>query len=184
MDALTFAAAVIKAVAWPATVIGLVLLLRRPLRGLIPLLTRIKYRDFELEFGRKIEELQAEVAVALPEGAAQALPSGPPQAILKLAEVSPRAAVLEAWRELENAALRRTQRRIEARGGDSSKLRPHEALRELQREEALDPTAAKLLPVLRELRNRAAHAPEFALSSESAVNYAAIANRLARELGG
>lgn len=184
MDSLTFIAELVKALAWPATIVILVVLVRHPLRGLIPLLTRFKYKDLELEFGRKVEELQALVAVELPDPAPPALPPAPPEPIATLAEVSPRAAVLEAWRKLEVTAVQRVRRKISAAGGDPGKVRPHEALRELQKDETLGHTAAELLPVLRELRNRAAHAPEFALSSESALNYAAVTGRIARELEG
>lgn len=184
MDCFTFIAALVKSLAWPAMVLILVLLLRKELRGLIPLLTKLKYKDIELEFGRKVEQLQARVAVELPEPKAPALPPGPLERMARLAEASPRAAVLEAWRELEVAATERVRRAVIAAGGDPSKMRPPEVLSELQKDKTLSRTAAEMLPVLRELRNRAAHAPEFAISSESALNYANVVSRITRELEG
>ncbi|MGH2397987.1 MAG: hypothetical protein ACRDFW_13640 [bacterium] len=66
MDWLTFIARVIDAAAWPVTVFVILLLLRKPLSGLIPLLQRLKYKDLELEFGRQIQEVRQEVQAELP----------------------------------------------------------------------------------------------------------------------
>jgi len=107
MDTTTFIVELIKALAWPAVIVGLILFLRKPLRDLIPLLIRLKYKDFEIEFGKKIEEAKAEAAVELSkEAAVKALPPQPDEKLAKLAEVSPRAAVLEAWRQTEHELVR------------------------------------------------------------------------------
>ncbi len=55
MDWLTFLATIIQAVAWPVTIVAIAYLLRKELRALIPLLTKLKYKDIELEFGRRVE---------------------------------------------------------------------------------------------------------------------------------
>jgi len=69
MDALTFISELIKAVAWPVTAIALVVLLRKPIVELIPLLRRLKYKELELEFAQEVSELKAEVeAIAKEKG--------------------------------------------------------------------------------------------------------------------
>jgi len=47
MDTLTFISELIKAVAWPMTAIVLVVLLRKPIIELIPLLRKLKYKELE-----------------------------------------------------------------------------------------------------------------------------------------
>src|ERR1700758_4738326 len=54
---LGFVAQVISSLAWPVTAIICVLLLRRYLVDLIPLLRRVKYSDVEISFGKEVAEL-------------------------------------------------------------------------------------------------------------------------------
>ena len=66
MTRLEFIAAVIDSLAWPAVVIMTVVLLRRPLAGLLPLLRRVKYKELEVEFAQEVKELRQEAEAALP----------------------------------------------------------------------------------------------------------------------
>src|SRR5215207_8632055 len=101
MDWLSFAAALVKALAWPLTVLGIFLVLRRPLTGLVPLLARLKFKDLELDFGRRLAEASAEAATLPGIPPAAALPAGSDEVLLRLATDAPRAAILEAWLRLE-----------------------------------------------------------------------------------
>lgn len=183
MDTLTFIAELAKAFAWPGFILLLILLLRKPIRDIIPLLTRLKYKDFELEFGRRVEEVKAEAAFELlEEEPREILPRELGERIYKLAEISPRAAVLEAWRTIENEAMEIAKAELQRQGRELEKPLLHNALRILERAERIDQQTSGLIKELRSLRNQAAHAPEFALSIDSVLEYAAIANRLARKL--
>ena len=68
MDTLSFTAEMTKALAWPLTIILALLLLRRPLADLIPLLQRLRYKDLELDFGKRVQELASEIKKELPGG--------------------------------------------------------------------------------------------------------------------
>jgi hypothetical protein len=170
MDALTFVAEIVKALAWPVTTLAIVAILRRPLAQLIPLLQRFKYKDFEFEFGRKIAEAKAEVALALPDTAtAKALPSAQESRLVQLAEISPRAAVLEAFTSVEIAAISAAHRLGMAKGFPQTLT--FRALQFLEEGGRMDPALVTLLRDLRALRNQAAHAPEFALTTDAAIQY-------------
>ncbi len=52
---------------WPATVIVIVLILRKPLASLVASAKKLKYKDLELEFSKDIEQVQADAKEALPE---------------------------------------------------------------------------------------------------------------------
>jgi hypothetical protein len=160
----------------------LVLVLRKPLRDLLPLLQHLKYRDLELDFGSSVEEVKEELEEELPAGAIPQFSVAELGSMQRLAEISPRSAVLEAWREVERAAL-------EASQPPAGRLYPYKSLtfqafKNLERNEALDKKVLGVLRDLRGLRNQAAHAPDFALTKESALEYAASAKRLARYLKG
>ena len=57
MDILTFISNLIDAAVWPAAVIFLVFLLRSPLGRLLPLVSSLKYKDLELQFGNRLKEI-------------------------------------------------------------------------------------------------------------------------------
>lgn len=182
MSWLDFVASAINSLAWPAVVITAVILLRRPLTTLIPLLRRVRYKELEVEFAREVQELREEAAAALPP-----LPAGPPpripeeEALFKLVSVSPRAAVVEAWRLVEGAA----RRALEARGEPIESGRPlsgPQLKRALMYRQILDDAARSLLDRLRMLRNQAVHAEDLSVDEASAREYVELALALARRL--
>jgi hypothetical protein len=101
MDTLTFVAEIAKALAWPIAVLVLVLLARKPAVELLSYLRRIKYQDLELEFDKQIQDLKAKTA-PLPKAVGAGDNTGHRDRLLKIAASSPEAAVMEAWRILEN----------------------------------------------------------------------------------
>jgi hypothetical protein len=173
MDILTFFSKLIDALAWPATVICLILLLRYPLAHLLPLLSSLKYKDLELQFGSRLKQISD---VNLPqEGRRQRLPLESQRAN-RLAELSPRAAVLESWVGIELAALNAA--RFLLQDEMRSKTLSYQAIRALEHSGRLAPTAVSMLHDLRALRNQAAHAPDFAISTDSAIEFADAADKL------
>jgi hypothetical protein len=182
MDWLTFIGRVLDAAAWPITVLAMLLLLRTPLSGLIPLLQRFKYKDLELEFGRQLQEVRREIQVELPGAAApRTMASGMEAIVHRVAKVSPRAAVLEAWREIEDALVRAAQRRpLDVRGHPAES--PLALIRALQQGRVLDPGKIGILHELRALRNTAAHGPDLALSRDAALEYARVARTIVGHL--
>lgn len=106
MDVLTFISELIKAVAWPATAIVLVVLLRKPIVELIPLLRKLKYKEIELEFAQEVYELKAEVeAIAKEKGEEAPSIASTSSNLLNLVTFSTRAAIMEAWLEVESASV-------------------------------------------------------------------------------
>ena len=180
MDVLTFIAEILKALGWPLATVVIVILLRKPLRGLLPLVQKLKWKELEIEFGKQVQEVRSELAQDLPQSEAAELASPSVNAALRLAEISPRASVLEAWREVELAA-------VEAAGyipvADARpRILPYDAIRSLERSQLLGRSILGSLRELRALRNQAAHAPEFAITKEAAIEYAASARAIAQYL--
>jgi len=65
LDSLTFVAEIVKALAWPTSILLLVLTLRKPIGELIPFLRKLKYKEIEMEFSCELAELKAEVLPVL-----------------------------------------------------------------------------------------------------------------------
>ena len=182
MDWLSFTAALIDSLAWPLATVVILSMLRRPLTQLIPLLRRLKFKDLELDFERKVHELVVQ--------ARGEVPAAPDDAerierveerFAEMARVSPRAAVLESWVDLEDAAIAATKRHgLEL---TSREVRSPKTLGSaLEEAGILDDGKMGIYHRLRNLRNAAAHASDFSFDTESAIEYAGLASRLAEFL--
>jgi hypothetical protein len=185
MDILTFLAEVIKAAAWPVVVLGLVAVLRKPLLDLIPSLQRFKYKDFAVEFGKRLDEVAKDVAEALPRAAAPKALQPPKPERHKIVGASPRATILEAWLEVERAAVNTSRQLSLALKGVPARS-PSQALRAVIESERLPRGMVSLVERMRALRNEAVHYPDFVLAPEAADEYAITALDLAiaiEELG-
>ena len=179
MDMLTFVAELVKALAWPVTVLVIFLAIRRPLLDLIPLLRRLRYKGIELDFDRQIQELAVELRQELPAGFGVE-GTGEPfiEHMVELSQLSPRAVVPESWLRLEYAAMQASKRHgLEL---TSRELKTPLLLGEaLENAGILNERTLAIYHRLRNLRNAAAHASDFSFDPDSALEYADLALRLA-----
>lgn len=178
---------VVKALAWPAAVIVCAIIFRKPLTYVITSLSRLRYKDFEAEFHRQLSDLESE-AQALPlrrvPGALE-VPSeeevGQPEfeALRRWADIAPRAAIVEAWREVEMAALEGANRlSIPV----SPRIPSTRLLETLFSAGVIDADVKAILNRMRELRNRAVHAQDFELATEEAIRYINLAFQIVQQL--
>jgi len=190
LDALTFIAEVIRALAWPASLFTLVVLLRKPLRELIPLLRKLKYKEIELEFSKEIAVLKAKAIsdqqAALP-NVAVASPELPERLrnkrleLLRMVPFSTRVAIMEAWIEVEAAANEVASSFWSQPPSDTFKNDP--TLGEyLFKCKVITRDELETFRRLRHLRNSAAHAQELHLSESDAVSYVEVAMNLAAKI--
>lgn len=175
MDILNFIGQIIQAIVWPITALTIVLLLREPLCRVIPLLEKLKYKDFELQFRQQLEMVKQEISLEKERG----LTDTDIQTI-KLAEVSPRTAIQEAWRQIETAAQKKMFELIPKEQRKKRWLK--DAAHYLEFSGALIPMTAKALRDIYFLRNRAAHSPEFALTTNDALEYISVARQIQRQI--
>jgi hypothetical protein len=141
----------------------------------MPLIQKMRYKEFELDFGRKLAEASEEANLPV-DAELDSVPSLEGERVIELARVSPRAAVTEAWRWVELATLEAAQHLL----GEEfrNKSLTFRAIRDLERDERMDRGAVLLMRDLRSLRNKAVHSPEFALTEETALEYAELAKQL------
>lgn len=151
----------------------LIYLFRSHLGGLLHLVSSLKYKDIELQFGNQLKRIGD---TNLPQKDKRNRLPIESQRVSRLAELSPRAAVFESWVNVELAAFgaARTIMQDEVQ----NKTLSYQAIRALERSGRLDSSAVSMLRDLRALRNQAAHAPDFAISSDSAIEFADAADRL------
>ena len=165
MNGYQFIAAIFQSVvslAWPAAVVICVLLFRERLRTLLPLL-RLKHKDTEISF--RLEQAEEESAKIDLQPASLDLEPTPEEKsrFEKVAEHSPRAAILEKRAELEQA-LRSIAISFWA-GTTTSQPSPRSmslinSIRILRKEGIIDERTSALLDDLRAIGNQAAHSDD------------------------
>jgi len=175
MDWLTFIASMVGSLAWPIAAVSVVLVLRRALNRLLPELNRVKYKDLELEFGKEVAQARVEIEAApttrqLPESTAR--PPLKQPYFETLAEVSPRAALLEAWLPFEVAASRIGETLALSQPGRAIQM--PRLIEGLTREGILTDDEARAIARLRALRNKVVHAPVVDLSPQDVAAYAGL----------
>ena len=193
MDILTFVVELTRALAWPIAVLTLVLILRKPIRELIPLLRRMKYKEIELEFAKEIAELKAETVAPQPalipppdENSVVALPqaeraTGRRNELLRMVTFSTRVAIMEAWLDLEAAAIDVASSFWTSTSGnvfkDYSRLGEY-----LLQSKVIDHKQLDVFKRLQRLRNNAAHTQELELDESDARSYIELATALAEHI--
>lgn len=172
MDALTFIVEIIKATAWPLAVLLIALVFRTELRQLLGRIRKGKVGPAEFEFEETVRALATDAKVLnLPQSAtAPALP----KVVVQSAE--PRAAILQAWVEVEDALNHLAY--AKAPNAHALPGSTYAAIRQLANSGVIGPEYIALLNDLRTLRNQAVHELEFKPSTESVLGYVKLANDL------
>src|SRR5262249_50169356 len=162
-----------KAIAWPAVVFAIGLLFRTEIRHALGRLSHLKYRDIEASFKEELRSVEAEsrlIETSLPTGPKTKMVPGPEAVeardrLLSLAAISPRAAITEAWLEVEASV----QSLAEDQGIKGQRF--ISAINALHAKGVIPFAVLNITTQLRDLRNRAAHAPEIALTQSEAERY-------------
>ncbi|MDO8432079.1 MAG: DUF4145 domain-containing protein [Candidatus Binatus sp.] len=180
MNWLSFISSLIKTLAWPSLLLFLVLYFKEPLAELLRNILEIRYKEFRIAFGKKVQEISAEAAPVLGPTIDEAhlsnlLPAK--QLFQKIAKLDPSAAVLVAWRHLEQASRRAAQRH-----GIKPSWQTLKVLASLHSDGRIDPHTYQIFREMRELRNQAAHEDAADITESEAVEFADLAIRLAAKL--
>lgn len=167
-----------KALAWPLSAAFALYILREPLIKLLPYLEELKYKDFALKFGKGVSEIKENIKTEI-----TLLPETPKlleeeNALLRVAEISPRAAVMESWVKLQDILLDISLElgQIDNKENYKNHSRIGHALLDAN---IFTQNDFKAFHQLRELRNKAAHVPDFALNINDTKEYVKLAMQLA-----
>jgi hypothetical protein len=169
--------------AWPAAVFGSVWLFRKRLETLLPRM-RVKYGEFDLSF--PLQEAER-TAAQMPQigNEIEPTPEETPR-LNQIAEISPRAAVLDTRVELESF-LSKTVENLKPKGGGGSKLtfRPNsmiESIRFLRNQGVIDHSMSLLLDELRAFGNIASHDWDAVVRIDDAIRYKRLADKVMNQL--
>ena len=172
----------ISSCGWPLSIIILGFLLRKPLIGILPSLSKLKAGNFEFEFSRKIEELEQEAERAqLPEIDEGELSPLQTQAtnLYNLADINPRSAILESWLLVETS-LSETALRLGFYDDEKISKSPYYILNKLTSANLISNEIKSIVFKLRDLRNKAVHEIDFDISINQVYDYIRLALRVTR----
>ena len=174
----------LKTIAWPATTLIVVFVFRGDIRALLSRISHIKHDETEVSFQSRVADLQTLVTESRPAIAAEKSASDA-TAVAKsqyhrIAEISPRDAILSAWRDLEFAGVAA----LVTRGVSvTDRALPPRKLGEILRGQGLlSPSDHQIFEELRQLRNQAMHASNFQIDAESAGFFSEIAVSLREDI--
>ncbi|MDC8802221.1 hypothetical protein PRZ61_01990 [Halomonas pacifica] len=183
MDWKTFFSQIIDSLAWPAVTVFVVVLLRDKITDLLPRLKKFKHKETEIEFTEGVAELVQEREAQGIEGEELAQKNEYQNQfgfLSRLADISPRSAVLESFRIVESAAAKKAARLYPDLESRYARSPLH--LQKMLKGEVLSRNEFYQLDQLRKLRNEAAHAEEFEVRGMPVEAYIDIALSLASRL--
>ena len=192
MSVLEFIASGIASLAWPATVLTIVFLLREQIGQVLARLTKLRYKELDLDFGREVRELEARAREAHIEPVKQALPEPVRSATTpgdefaeaeRLVSDFPAPAVAVAWGAVEQQ-LTKALNRVGYVPTDLALHSPLQVAKYLEGHNHLDHPTVDIIGRMRNLRNKAVHGglgPE-GVSSDEAVEFIALARGVAAKL--
>lgn len=183
MDWMTFFTNIIDSIAWPFAIILIVWWLKSHIGQLIPFTKKFKYGELEIEFEQQLKALKKEAEESKIEHATPETDNSEMQEYINAtADVSPRAAIVDAWVGLELTAL-------SSAGllGFNKNKRPipfSNLIDTLQSENILKPKDAQILRKLQKLRNEALHSPDFKITKVEAQEFSELARDMSDLIAG
>jgi hypothetical protein len=174
---LEFIAAITKAAAWPAVVVVAIAVFRDPLSLVIRSLRSLKFRDAELRFEEKLEKVEDESIILLPE-TTSADSSDARVAIKQTAALSeaPEEQITHDW-----YSVRRAIWELAKRSGMASadRLKPLAEIRWLEEHSIIDASTARILRELKHLRDMAKSGQgALAIDSDQAERFRKLSERM------
>ncbi len=173
MDNNTLASNIIESLAWPATVLVVLVLFRKELSSLFGRIRKGQFGDATVEF----EAAVAAVEEMVQEKRGARRTAHVPARIEDhgLAEANPRGAVIKAWLEVESQARSALQRK----GLPDARVVAGNRLNELAKlSHDLDDQDLTVFRELQIMRNKSVHDHDFRPSSESVLAYMTLAKDL------
>ncbi|MFB2863050.1 hypothetical protein [Aeromonas sp. MdU4] len=167
----------ISEISWPATTIWLAYIFRADIRELTARVTQLKYKDIEATFNKELTNAEVKVTAITAELNTSHISTELKQKIeelQKISYISPRAAILESWLLIEDAAGKSGF----IQGADIPRINSLLFVEWLIREGKLPNDSLEVVSSLRELRNKAAHLSDFYINQSDAKRYISLAVRI------
>lgn len=170
MDNLEFISKIIESVAWPLSTLVLIAILRKPIRDLIPLISKLKYKDIEMQFDKNLYRLSEKVNYELPKVQNEKETEELRDRVMKIIQISPKSSIIEVWRAVESSIIENvTNNKLEV---DSRFLKyPIKLAETLLKNHLISESQYEIIEDMRKLRNEVVHYDKKEVSKNNAMEY-------------
>lgn len=171
MDEFTFITEIIQALVWPVVALILVFSLRKPLCQLLSTLKSLKYNGLEVRFSQYLKQLENEMPEDIKALSPKKTATVETQSerLKQLIKISPRLAIIEAWRIVELSAVQALQKQENISKPSTGDMLDISRL--LEASGLVTETSGEFFRALNRLRNQASHSDDFSISEEDARRY-------------
>jgi uncharacterized protein YutE (UPF0331/DUF86 family) len=181
MTTLQFIASLVSSLAWPVAAFGIAALFRSQIKALLNKLRTLSFGGAQADFTEKLDKLEVKAEVEPPNE------EQPPELVPephnlttrfdRLLEISPAAAILESWNDVEEAAMQAAHFRGVTIDAQTLPRTPSI----LTKHGVIDSSTATMFSELRSLRNLAAHSNK-EISVTDALRFQELASKVLRRL--
>jgi len=187
MDALEFAATLVKSLAWPITLLIIALVMREEIKSLLRSVTNLRFKDLEVDFGKELAEASREAGEMRPDNleTKEDANAAPIRLLLEaesLAQFFPASAVELAWSTVEDELMSAIMRTA-----SSPDYPPYNsALRNaslLESAGLINQPVTQIVKRMFRLRNIALHGDSDVVSVNEALGFISLAKWLVTHLG-
>lgn len=154
IGALEFIAFLVDSLAWPLAAVSIALIFQKQIGSLLSKVKTLKWGEAAVDFTEKLDEVESEAEAIADQAndqntSAPALPSG---RFHELLAISPNAAILDSWAEVESEI-----RKLGKHHGFSGSVSLSRIGDQLVKNGLLPIGISKMLSEMRSMRNQAAH---------------------------
>lgn len=163
----------IDVIIWPLTVFIILLIMKKPIKNLIPLIKNIKYKDIEVAFTEEINQINEEakeIGIKV---------NKTPEEIKKIdknLDKLPTKIIIESWNDLEESVKNKV---VELSKNEKRFLNPKERpFIYLENKGAINPATSRTIRNLMDIKNRINHEKDVNIKKEDAIKYSIVANEI------
>ncbi len=184
MSILEFISSLINSLAWPISIIIILIFFRKYIIKIIPSIEKFKYKDFEVEFAKTIKELmdnsKADIE-SIPQKDNEKLITREDK-LFGLLEISPRSAIIESWLLVETAASNALQKKDPEMVKKTYMVAPLRLGQYLNRFQIINGNQLNTYNKLREIRNKAVHIGDAQFNLSEVSEYIKLSVMLANQI--
>lgn len=175
MNWLAFWASVIGSLAWPATIVVVVLIFRKQLLAAAPWLRELEVGNVKMKFAEELAKAANAAEAMQPPNAPAPHPVADRD--LMLAEHAPIGLVLQSWMTIDQALADAANRHGLSTSSSLRTAPAHRVIADLEERRLITPATTQTLRYLRDLRNQVAHR-RGVIDTDQALEYARLAKKV------
>tara|TARA_R110000751_G_scaffold71441_9_gene144877 strand:+ start:3179 stop:3790 length:612 start_codon:yes stop_codon:yes gene_type:complete len=176
MGWLDFIASIIGSLAWPVAAVIIALAFRKHISGLFNKIRRFSWGDTSVELSEQLDKVET-TSQAIPDSLNKPPSPLPNDRFQQLLEISPSAAILDSWRNVEQMLLKITPNRL---NDNRTHRLPSLIAKHLLEDGTISGSVYEMISDLQRIRNVAAHQSE--VSPTDAYRFNELVEKVTRAL--